>query len=506
MGLRDYLKRNYNLWIIVFLLGLVSHGSMLLSKSIGIDTEDIITLQDLFYGGWLETGRQGLVLLKIIFGTQVFNPYFSGAATLVFMTLACVLWTYLFSYISGKEHKVANMSFSAILLFSPLITEQFYFKLQSMEITLGFCLMAVSLLLLYQMIEVNKYRSKVLCFIGAILLNVLLFSLYQVMVPLFIFGAGVCFGLHYFFSTKENEDWKDFGRFIGIYILVFLVSFVANQIITSAFFSGSDYLTSQIRWFSQSFKDCLINIYWHVRDVMLGKSLYYAKTFILYCVLFIVLGVLNILGSKNKKAKILGVFSILLILSSPFYMTLICGNAPVVRSQLVLPFTLAFLVYVLFLFVRDKRNVTIALLALCILTGYTQLRYTMQLNYTDSVRYESDVRIASSIMEEINQLENETYSYPVVFIGKHSAELNNSCIKGDTIGYSFFEWDTDVEPYSFFSTRRILGFMHTLGGNYIQGNVEQFTMAREHSKSMNNWPMQGSIELHDGVVIVKLSD
>lgn len=90
-------------------------------------------------------------------------------------------------------------------------------------------------------------------------------------------------------------------------------------------------------------------------------------------------------------------------------------------------------------------------------------------------------------------------------IGSHPAELNNSCIRGEVIGYSFFEWDTQVEPYGYFNTRRVLGFLHTLGANYVQGDMEQTKAALEYSESMSSWPAKESVTLHDGVIIIKLS-
>ena len=61
---------------IIFTLAFVFlfHGAKLNSQVIGIDTEDIIKLQVDFYGGWLTTGRQGLVFLKGILGMLRFNP------------------------------------------------------------------------------------------------------------------------------------------------------------------------------------------------------------------------------------------------------------------------------------------------------------------------------------------------------------------------------------------------------------------------------------------------
>ena len=508
----EYIKESGGLWIVVLLLALFSHGTMLLGRSIGIDTEDIITLQDAFYGEWVSMGRQGLVLLKLLLGTRVFNPAFTGVMTLVFLAGACSLWNYLFYRITGKKNWTASLVFSALLTVSPLLTEQLYFKLQAMEMTLGFCMMAVSLLLVYYAAiasdQKNGDRKKNgVCLAVSVTLNIILFSLYQAMVPLFLFGAAACFFLYYFFREKVRADGL---RRMGIlYPAVFLGSFVLNQMITAVWFSsGAGYLTGQVRWFTQSFKDCLINIYWHVRAVVLGQGLYYSKLYPACWLLSPDSDKYN--DSQNQttcRIQFWGVLSLLMVMAAPFYMTVLCAVEPVMRSQMVMPFALAFAAYAVILCLEDRRSfMRTVFLLLCVTAGYTQLKATMQLNYTDSVRYASDVRIAEAIMDELNALEDSAHSYPVVFVGKHAAELNNSCVKGDTIGYSFFEWDADVEPYGFYNTRRIVGFMHTLGGNYVQGNAEQAVRAAEYSKDMADWPMQGSIALHDGCIIVRLSD
>ena len=137
---------------------------------------------------------------------------------------------------------------------------------------------------------------------------------------------------------------------------------------------------------------------------------------------------------------------------------------------------------------------------------YVQLSNTMRLNYTDSVRYESDVRTAYALMEDLNELGEKAHVYPIVFIGKRPAELNNSCVVGETIGSSFFEQDAEVEPRGFYSTRRMIHFMHVLGGDYHRGDETHALKAAEYSKHMEIWPKEGSIVLQDECIIVKLSD
>ena len=541
-------REKSGLWIVVFLLAVLSHGTMLLGRSIGIDTEDLIALQEAFYGEWLSMGRQGLVLLKLLFGTGIFNPQLAGVMTLLFLVVACMLWTSLFSCVSGRDSQAAVFVFSGLLLVSPLITEQMYFKLQSMEVAFGFCLMAVSLLLVYWSTTTKNHKKSMYFFCGSVLFNVVLFSLYQVMVPLFLFGASACFFLYCFFQKDVSvREMKKLGI---LYLAVFLIGFICNQILTMVCFSaGAGYLTGQVRWFTQSFKDCLINIYWHVKAVLLGQGMYYSKFYPVGC-LFLIGIVLYSGRDKKRKAVFVGtVISLLMTIAAPFYMTILCAVEPVRRSQLVMPFALAFVAYVLILCTdpcigdmprtsrtgraasredetslldytdpcigdmpRTSRTASmgkityIVLLVLCVTTGYVQLSGTMRLNYTDSVRYESDVRTAQAIMEDLDKLGDDAHAYPIIFVGKRAAELNNSCVMGDTIGYSFFEWDTDVAPQGFYNTRRIIHFFHVLGGDYHRGNEAQALKAAEYSKSMNSWPMEGSIVLHDDCIIVKLSD
>lgn len=508
MKLTEYIKKNTNIWILIFLWNCLCHASMLLSSSIGIDTEDIITLKDLFYGGWLETGRQGLVLLKLLTDTYTFNPYLSGMITLIMLTAAGIMWTYLFTYISGRENKAAIVSFSMLLTVSTIFTEQMYFKLQCMEISIALVLMAVSLLMICK----KKY-------VISFMLNLVLFSVYQVMVALFIFGASACIFISCFctFNNSDKEKATNVWKKAVGFLTVFVISFLTNQIITACFFSGSDYLASQIGWFTNPFGVCVANIVQHIKEVLFGMQIYYVKTFSIYCFLMLAAVVFILIKEKKQRTlseNILAVLSLVLLYLSPFYMTLLCGQAPVMRSQLVLPFTVAFMSYALFLLVQKYKNIYSAktakitwtvLLLIGFMTGYLQLKYTMQLNYTDSVRYASDVRVAESMIDRIDSFQNEERSLPVVVIGSLPAQLNNSCIRGEVIGYSFFEWDTQVEPYGYFNTRRVLGFMHTLGVNYRQGDMEQTQKALEYSQNMSCWPTKDYVELYDDIIIVKLN-
>ena len=81
--MKENLKKYRSCLFVTGLLAFLVHGAKLNAGVIGIDTEDLLHLQDDFYGGWLHTGRQGLVFLKYVLGNAHFNPYFAGSMTLL---------------------------------------------------------------------------------------------------------------------------------------------------------------------------------------------------------------------------------------------------------------------------------------------------------------------------------------------------------------------------------------------------------------------------------------
>ena len=69
-------------------------------------------------------------------------------------------------------------------------------------------------------------------------------------------------------------------------------------------------------------------------------------------------------------------------------------------------------------------------------------------------------------------------------------------------GYSFFE----ISFSTAHGTWVMRNFMMTLGYNYKYPSDEQFIAAEEYAKTMESWPNTNSVAVHDGMIIVKLSD
>lgn len=506
--------------LFVFLL----HGAKLNSNIIGIDTEDLIHLEEKFYGGWLGTGRQGLVFLKYVLGNSSMNPYFSGILTLLFFTLAVTVFFIFWDWILGKGLKPSYSLLAAgmggiLWISQPVMAEQFYFSLQSAEIAVGFLVTAAGLAMARLWTDsaaaCKRTKQGIFCAAGAVLCFLLAFSSYQIFVVLAIFGVITILLLQQFkkLVLEEEYDNRELWKKTGCYIALFFIAFLLNTVITTLFFhTSSGYLSEQVSWGNVPAGSCLRMIIGHIVKLFTGyDATFYQAGFGILCVL--ALCQLCMLLKQKAKGRKLVVFQTLFLffalLTTPFLMTLVMGAAPAVRSQLVLPVITGFMAYLNVLLAAEQKEQTgrrlflVLLTAVVLVSGWKQARTTESLYYTDACRYQQDVAMGEELIKRLEAV--NVWNYPVAIVGSREFQPNHACTIGETIGKSFFDYDAEVEPLNYWSTRRILGFLHTLGADYAQVPQEQMAQALEYSTYMPEWPSEGCVQFFDDMVVVKLS-
>lgn len=564
------------LLIAIFLL--LIHGAKFSSPIIGIDTEDIIRLQDGFYGGWLQSGRYGLIWLKKLLGTYSFNPYFANHMTLVFLFTGVTAYFLLWDKTAGWRQKktagtAAWITGSFLWISHPILTEQLYFSLQSLEICVGMCLTAIAL---YGSCKGLERGYRWLWGFSAALLT-MVFGIYQVFVVIYIFGAVSLLLLHALRQLAEQKmsvyTWKQMLWEIFSYAGIFLSAFLLNSFLARRLTPyGSAYLSGQIHWGTIPIKENLLRILDHGFKAVTGThSIYYHPIFGLLSVFSVCLLLVYCKRMQIRRCETIWCLLLLFaLLSTPFWMTFLCGGAPVIRSQLVLPAVTGFLAYFciniatvqpsiklqfgctpqqshqmalrsiwfsrshmaeLLLNITgcciksgeenaDLTNcsiqyqaagrkgtalVVLSIIALCIPAVWSQSQVTLGLYYTEECRYSQDVALGRSVMFYVEKAAG-TDSIAVVFVGSHPFGPSHACISGETMGHSFFDYDVCVEPECYWSSRRAVGFLHTLGYQVSHASVEDTKKAVEFSKKMPVWPADGSVCLINGIVIVKLSE
>ncbi len=135
----------------------------------------------------------------------------------------------------------------------------------------------------------------------------------------------------------------------------------------------------------------------------------------------------------------------------------------------------------------------------------------MSLHYTEQMSYEQDAYLGREMIARIEQVIEETpgadmVELPVIIIGNRPFQGNNATLTGEIIGSSFFDYDVNVEPVYYWSSRRILGFLHTLGADYSLPSKEGLATAKILARDMPVWPAEGSVQVQENMVIIKLSD
>lgn len=478
----------------IFLFGIITYGMKLFFYSISIDTEVIMTSFDGQMRSWYSIGRFGLGIIKWFFNFNPFNPYFANWVMVLIFILSVVLLAFI---LESNYKKLSNLKlfiFSLMIISSPILAEQFNFILQGAEIAIAMLLLDIGFFLFTVYLDSKKIVFGLL----AIPFFAISFGCYQAFLPLFI-AIVVWIG----FLKNQNGEYKrskENIRYIAISILIFIASYLFSTFLTKLCMSylsitSTSYLKEQISWLHSPFKDNVKNLYEYVKNVLLGKGVFYNS---FYGISVILVAFYSIKGIIQKKLNFYQIFYLLIILITPFLMSLLLGSPEPTRAQFVLPYSTAFLVSYLFIFKKKWVQIFLGIL-LCFMI-FQQVQTTVHLFFTDYSRYEDDKQLANNVMNRVNTISE---SNKVIFVGKHHSTSKTMLLEGDVIGKSFFEWDAG---WVIGSNYRIVGFMNTIGYNLEMPTIEEYNIAVQESKKMQKWPNENSIKKYENFVIVKLSE
>lgn len=140
--------------------------------------------------------------------------------------------------------------------------------------------------------------------------------------------------------------------------------------------------------------------------------------------------------------------------------------------------------------------------------AYVQSFTTSSLFHTADTMYKSDEAFAHKLVERIEEKEwyDAEEEYTIIFVGEHLTELENTYLKSEIIGRSFFEFDYQ---YIYGVNQRATAFLRILGYEFENPTVEEFENAKQYVKenSISVYPKEDSIQLvDDNKIIVRLSE
>lgn len=504
-----YIKQTYLFIVVSCAIFLVVYSSWIAGTYPRMDNNSLINYPNTTYN-WLNIGRQGGILTKKLFGLLYFNPMLATTVGYLVVCMAGILFGYLFWRCNGRSGWACALTWLPMFL-SPILTEQFYFDIQTFEIAFAFALSAVGIgLALY-----GAFRKSVTALILAFFAQSWAIGTYQSFAVLLFAMLLFCFTLLYRKRTAgeaagEGLGAKTYVRALVLAAAVFFAAAIVYTVTTLLWFLASSYGENQFKWTQQPILTSLKSIYAQVKNGLLGEGVFYTWLYLLFAILCTGTAVLDAVHSKHM----LGILNVALAVAlqfSPFVMNVIFGGSVSVRVQFTYSFVFA--ADMLYLIGREWKIIPkfsvqfgFVFVILSFAAFFSQLNITARLIYTDVMRSQEDIRLATIIERDIREV--SPTMKPLAFIGHRKANLNQSCIRGEVIGQSMFEYCYYIQPRYCHSTWWACDVMATVGFPFTTAGDENITNARIYARDndMPNYPAEGSIQDMGDYIIVKLSD
>ena len=459
------MKKNREL-IILFIIVLLFGLYKIINVSFSYDTDVIILNPKYIMLSWIGLMRYGLTFIKYVL-------HLYGNVNIRLLNILTYVNVFIYSAVflkflsvDGKKNIWKDILTVMLVITSPILLEQYNFTLQSVEVSFSMILMMISFITTYKYLKDNKIGYACI----TILLLIVCFSTYQSFVNLYILGVLISL---YKLSSYDNK--KNITRSIIIFMISFILYYLIGKVIINIMnIDTTAYLTSKIGWLD-SFKDTLFGIGKDFVKVLIGYG-HVLNLGYLLCVI-IVIGYII----KNKNIKSIYLLFMLLV---PFLLNTLTGSRIVIRSLFTIPFLYSFIFYEFF----DKKYVKYILIVLII----SQLINSYLLLIGDYHRYLNDISIGEKIYNDCGSNKDIT----IYIYGVEKSEENISLIKGEVMGYSYYEWFELGHP----SYERIHNFMII---HNIEYNIDNDYNALSFD---NEYPNNGYIIKEGNKCYVNLGD
>lgn len=479
--LKNTWKQNQTIILFSFLLLIVAYGFKLFTYSFSIDTEIYMLNKEEMLRSWIAINRFSLVGLKQLTTLIPFNIFLANWVTIILFEISNLLTYHNFSsvYPYLKEKKKA-LIFLGILSTSPIFLEQFNFTLQNVEVAFFLILFQIALYFFIKYIKDDKIKYLP----GIIILLTICIGCYQSFATMFI--TEIMLILWFRLENKKEQNIKKYiiSAFLIISFSVILYFIVGELVKNILQVESSGYLKSQIGWLNGSITQSIINVIKSTARTYFGWLFHIPQFTMMNSValLFILLE----LGSSLKKKEFFKSLLLCGIIVSPMIMSIALGSTEPIRSCLNTPIVIATILMISW---REKKWYTLMIYGLIIIQIFTML----VLEYYDYQRYNNDVKMAQEIYEKIKEYKDD---HAIIFVGSKDSSNNKKMIKGEVMGYSFFD--------HYGLSDRAITFMNAIHLD-VYGDLNALEEAEKLVQDRPAYPNDQSILVTDSKVIIKLS-
>lgn len=494
--IRDFFYHNRNWLIWLAGLSLVVYGFELFNLNLTPDEE--------LYGAspttvWLGNGRWMMWILNWALMPVSAIPVVPTAMALSGLAVSLVLALRMWGYEGGFLGILA----SAIGLTFPTLIFQFAFSVNAYGVGIGLICVVLGSKLAF---EGGQRRMPL-----AIALFACSFGIYQALATValvYLFAALLAVSLQFEGKMSLKELLTPFVRFIlalgaGVFvyacITVVIWQFIDPEETKQAYASGhfSPSLLTEL-WHYRVLAETIVSSYAGTADFYLD---FHWSLSILMLTSIAIIGSYLIRSTNSWRLLVAPVVLFLLLAISPFVIHFVAGNLPS-RTLIALPFAAVAILATAMRLARGK--IKSALVVMSFLVVLHNAALVNRLAFASEWALAVDQEVASAIVEEVHKLLAERSVDPatarLAIVGQLGRSPYGNALRHNIFGTSLFDFVGGEQARG----AALLKLMGLSVSDVSDGN--DLPRLIEAQRGMPSWPSIGSIELHDRLLVVKLSD
>lgn len=494
----------------VIITAILSFGFVITHHSINIDT---LSYDRYFNEGELiAQGRISATIINKIFNVMSFNPFFVDAIAVIFLIIGSILFCLLFGRVAKDKFKnVVYTIFSCMFISYPLICEIFTYMPAGLSVGIGYCLVALSLMIVYEscFLEYNKFKTIV---INTILLCLAVY-LYESFAAVYLCGIFAIIIIE-FVCNKNKIKLFELIKFVFFMIvpliLGIVLGFVAAKVLMIKFnLNKSINAQKTITYLSHGIIGGIRNLIKTCIDAyLINAKIYFPITMLIVSLVIYMLFMVKS-SIKNKSFILFLVFIGFGI--AVMSLSIIQGMAAPYRTCQTFAFFVAF---VFMIITHDiVLNIKIdflkkILLAIIFTIIFYQAKDLHKWFYVNHQRYEIEKNNVIAIGNELRT--NFDIDKPVYFVGKiglpsiikEKTYVNNvKC--GQTNVNLYINWAVNAfSKTDKLSSIELIKFFNYFGYDIKAGSRDRYDEVVKLKEGKPHWPSKGSIfETEDYIVV-----
>ena len=498
-SLQHFAAANRRLFVYLVVAAGAAFGYDLVSFSLKTDAE----LHAFSAGAkveWIQQGRWAMYLLNAGLMPDPVMPLVP--VVIGVLGLACGVFFFMLS-LSGQR-TLSHYLAAPLAVACPLLAFGFYFT--TLNYGLGVALGAVGA----GHYSLTRWRRSfatvaIVCFAFAI-------GIYQatlLVIPV-LFG----FYLVARIIAIPHVDARLLLRYIGVFVVVTLAACGLYELMKLATVRAygvtyaDEYLQGYLKWRTDAsyWEATIRNTIFTGRAYYTGNADYYVyKLGVLGALFWIALSltvVRLVAAPQSAFVKTLGLLALVVALSAPLLLHLLNGGHMPPRTAVGVPFVLAGMVFCATF--QGNRNVSVALAVLVAVCFFKFAVVNSRYALANELAWKADQDLSLLILQRIHsvwhKLPERSAPYPVVLVGMLEARQSPLYVSRDLIGASFYQTNGG-------SVGRVVALWRSMRQfDFRHASDQEAIAVAGRAAVMPSWPADGSVDVIDGVIVVKIGE